>query len=127
VLSDVSSSYFEGRKCPLAKFGHSRDDRRNKLQIVFGLLCAPDGCPVAAEVFPGNTSDPATLASAIATVRERFGVRRVILVVDRGLATEARMDAELRPVEGLDWINALSAPQAGADRGCRLALSRRSS
>ncbi|MDQ3309644.1 MAG: IS1634 family transposase, partial [Gemmatimonadota bacterium] len=106
LLYDVSSSYFEGRTCPLAKFGHSRDDKPGKLQIVFGLLCAPNGCPVAVEVFPGNTSDPATLASAITTVRERFGLRRVILVADRGLATEARIEAELRPVAGLDWISA---------------------
>lgn len=114
LLYDVSSTYFEGRKCPLAKFGHSRDDKPGKLQIVFGLLCAPDGCPIAIEVFPGNTSDPATLASAIATVQERFGLRRVILVADRGLATEARIEAELRPTEGLDWISALRAPAVKA-------------
>jgi len=116
LLYDVSSSYFEGRTCPLAKFGHSRDEKPGKLQIVFGLLCAPNGCPVAVEVFPGNTSDPATLASAITTVRERFGLRRVILVADRGLATEARIEAELRPVAGLDWISALRAPAIKALR-----------
>jgi hypothetical protein len=110
LLYDVSSTYFEGRKCPLAQFGHSRDDKASKLQIVFGLLCAPDGCPIAVQVFPGNTSDPATLASAITTIRERFGLQRVVLVADRGLATEARIEAELRPVDGLDWISALRAP-----------------
>jgi hypothetical protein len=114
LLYDVSSSYFEGRKCPLAKFGHSRDDKPGKLQIVFGLLCAPDGCPVAVEVFPGNTSDPATLASAIATVRERFGLQRVVLVADRGLITESRIKAELRPVDGLEWISALRSPAVKA-------------
>jgi hypothetical protein len=114
LLYDVSSSYFEGRKCPLARFGHSRDDKRSKLQIIYGLLCAPDGCPVAVEVFPGNTSDPATLASAIGKVRERFALKRVILVADRGLATEARIAAELRPVAGLDWISALRAPAVKA-------------
>jgi len=114
LLYDVSSTYFEGRTCPLAKFGHSRDDKSGKLQIVFGLLCAADGCPVAVEVFPGNTSDPATLASVIGTVRDRFGLRRVILVADRGLITQARIDVELRAVEGLDWISALRAPAVKA-------------
>jgi hypothetical protein len=114
LLYDVSSSYFEGRKCPLAKFGHSRDDKPGKLQIVFGLLCAPDGCPVAVEVFAGNTSDPATLAAAISKVRERFGLQRVVLVADRGMATESRIDAELRPVAGLEWISALRAPAVKA-------------
>lgn len=110
LLYDVSSTYFEGRKCPLAKLGHSRDDKSGKLQIVFGLLCAANGCPVAVEVFPGNTSDPATLASAIRKVRDRFRLRRVIFVADRGLTTQARIEAELRQVEGLDWISALRAP-----------------
>lgn len=114
LLYDVSSTYFEGRKCPLAKFGHSRDDKPGKLQIVFGLLCAANGCPVAVEVFPGNTSDPATLASAVEKIRDRFQLRRVVLVADRGLATQARIDAELRPAEGLDWISALRAPAVKA-------------
>jgi hypothetical protein len=110
LLYDVTSTYFEGRACPLAAHGHSRDQKKGKLQIVFGLLCTAEGCPLAVEVFPGNTSDPQTLASAIDKARERFGLRRVVLVSDRGLLTEARIEAELRPVEGLEWITALRAP-----------------
>ncbi len=110
LLYDVTSTYFEGRSCPLAKLGHSRDGKKDKLQIVVGLLCAGDGCPVAVEVFPGNTADPTTLAAAIHKVRDRFGLRRVVFVADRGLLTEARIRDELRPVEGLDWISALRAP-----------------
>jgi transposase len=110
LLYDVTSTYFEGRSCPLARLGHNRDGKKGKLQIVFGLLCTADGCPVAVEVFPGNTSDPKTLAAAIKKTRGRFGLKRVVLVSDRGLLTEARIEAELRPVDGLDWITALRAP-----------------
>lgn len=110
LLYDVTSTYFEGRACPLAKLGHSRDGKKDKLQIVVGLLCAADGCPVAVEVYPGNTSDPTTLASQIVKVRERWGLRRIVWVADRGLLTEARIREELRPVEGLAWITALRAP-----------------
>jgi hypothetical protein len=111
VLYDVTSTYFEGRTCPLAKHGYSRDQKKGKLQIVFGLLCSAQGCPVAVEVFPGNTGDPKTLASAVEKVCTRFGLKRVVLVADRGLLTEARIEAELRPLEGkLDWITALRAP-----------------
>jgi hypothetical protein len=111
VLYDVSSTYFEGRTCPLAKHGYSRDGKKGKLQIVFGLLCTAAGCPVAVEVFPGNTADPGTLASAVQKVRERFGLKRIVLVADRGLLTEARIEAELAPLQGrLDWITALRAP-----------------
>lgn len=111
VLYDVSSTYFEGRTCPLAKLGHNRDGKKGKLQIVFGLLCTKEGCPVAVEVFAGNTGDPTTLSAQISKVRERFGLTRVIWVADRGLLTEARLREELRPVEGLEWITALRAPQ----------------
>ena len=76
VLYDVSSTYFEGRCCPLARRGHSRDKKRGKLQIVFGLLCDPKGRPVAVEVFEGNVGDPSTLASQIEKIRARFGVKR---------------------------------------------------
>jgi len=114
LLYDVSSTYFEGRSCPLAALGHNRDGRKGKLQIVVGLLCAQDGCPVAVEVYPGNTGDPTTLASQILKVRERWGLRRVVWVGDRGLLTDARIDEELRPVEGLEWITALRAPAIGA-------------
>lgn len=110
VLYDVSSTYFEGRTCPLAKFGHSRDGKKDKLQIVFGLLCNAEGCPVAVEVFDGNTADPKTLASQIRKVRGRFGLKRVVFVGDRGLITAARIEEELRGEEGLDWITALRAP-----------------
>jgi hypothetical protein len=111
VLYDVTSTYFEGRTCPLAKHGYSRDQKKGKLQIVFGLLCAAGGCPVGVEVFPGNTGDPKTLASAVEKVCERFGLKRVVLVADRGLLTEARIETELVPLEGqLEWITALRAP-----------------
>jgi hypothetical protein len=111
VLYDVTSTYFEGRTCPLAALGYSRDGKRDKLQIVVGLVCNAEGCPVAVEVFPGNTADPRTLGPAIEKVRARFGLRRVVLVGDRGMITSARINEELRTVEGLDWITALRAPQ----------------
>jgi transposase len=107
VLYDVTSSYFEGRSCPLAAFGHSRDGKKSKLQVVFGLLCNREGCPVAVEVFPGNTGDPATLKSQIDKVRERFGLQRVVFVGDRGLLTAARIREDLQGRDGVDWISAL--------------------
>src|SRR2546425_1563899 len=110
VLYDVTSTYFEGRQCPLAQFGHSRDGRRDKLQIVFGLLTTGEGCPVAVEVFEGNVGDPKTLPAQIQKLRARFGIARVVLVGDRGMLTEARLRADLRPLDGLDWITALRAP-----------------
>jgi transposase len=110
VLYDVTSSYFEGTKCPLGRRGYSRDGKRDKLQIVYGLLCTHEGCPVAVEVFEGNTSDPKTLANQIAKLRKRFGLHRVVLVGDRGMITTARIEEELRPIAGLDWITALRAP-----------------
>ncbi len=110
VLYDVTSTYFEGRKCPLARLGHSRDGQRDKLQIVFGLLTNGAGCPVAVEVFEGNVGDPKTLAAQIKKLRERFGITRVVLVGDRGMITEARIREDLAPIAGLDWITALRAP-----------------
>jgi transposase len=109
VLYDVTSSYLEGRCCPLARFGYSRDGRRDKAQIVIGLLCAADGCPIAVEVFEGDTGDPSTLGAQITKLKERFGLQRVVRVGDRGLLTNARIEAELKPA-GLDWITALRAP-----------------
>jgi hypothetical protein len=109
VLYDVSSTYFEGRTCELAKFGHNRDGKSGKLQIVFGLLCAKDGCPVAIEVFDGNVADPATLANQVKKLKERFALERVVLVGDRGMITEARIEEVLKPA-GLDWITTLRAP-----------------
>jgi len=110
VLYDVSSTYFEGRCCPLAKWGHSRDGKRDKLQIVFGLLCNLEGCPIAVELFEGNTADPKTLGAQIEKVRTRFGLTRVVWVGDRGMITEARIREEIKAIEGLDWITALRAP-----------------
>ena len=109
VLYDVSSSYLEGRCCPLAQRGYSRDGKKGSLQIVYGLLCAPDGCPVAIEVFDGNTADPMTLAPQIDKLKQRFGLEHVVLVGDRGLITEARLNADIRAA-GLDWISALRGP-----------------
>jgi transposase len=108
VLYDVSSSYMEGRCCPLAKRGYSRDGKKGTLQIVYGLLCAPDGCPVAIEVFEGNTGDPTTLAPQIDKLKQRFGLEYVVLVGDRGMITEARISADIKSA-GLDWITALRA------------------
>ena len=107
VLYDVSSTYFEGRSCPLARRGHSRDGKKDKLQIVFGLLCNREGCPVAVEVFSGNTADPKTLGPQIDKIRQRFALERVVLVGDRGMLTAARIREEIEAVEGLDWISAL--------------------
>jgi hypothetical protein len=109
VLYDVSSSYLEGRCCPLAKRGYSRDGKRGSLQIVYGLLCAPDGCPVAIEVFEGNTGDPTTLAPQIDKLKQRFGLEHVVLVGDRGMITEARISEDIKTA-GLDWITALRGP-----------------
>ncbi len=110
VLYDLTSSWLEGRCCELARFGYSRDGRRDKLQIVFGLLCAADGCPIAVQVFEGDTADPSTtLAAQIDKLKQRFGLRRVVLVGDRGMITSARIEQDLKPA-GLDWITALRAP-----------------
>jgi len=113
VLYDVSSSYLEGRCCELAQRGYNRDGKRGKLQIVYGLLCAPDGCPVAIEVFEGSTGDPTTLAAQIDKLKRRFDLTHVVLVGDRGMITQARIEADIKPA-GLDWITALRAPQIRA-------------
>lgn len=110
VLYDLTSTYFEGRTCELAKRGYSRDGKRSTLQIVFGLLCDADGCPVAVEVFEGNTADPATLATQVHKLRERFGLERVVLVGDRGMLTQARIRQHISQHEGIDWVTALRAP-----------------
>jgi hypothetical protein len=127
VLCDLTSTYFEGRTCPLAQFGHSRDGKKGKVQIVVGLVCNAAGCPVAVEVFPGNTSDPTTLAPQLQKLRGQFHLQRVVVVGDRGLLTEARIREELQPVAGLDWLTALRSPaiqqlvEAGALDRARLA------
>jgi hypothetical protein len=110
VLYDLTSTYFEGRHCPLAHYGHSRDERSGNLQIVFGLLTDHEGRPVAVEVFEGNTGDPKTVAAQIEKLRTRFALQRVILVGDRGMLTSARIEQDLKPA-GLDWITALRSTQ----------------
>lgn len=110
VLYDVSSSYFEGRTCPLAGRGFSRDKRRGSLQIVYGLICEPEGRPIAIEVFTGELHDDKTLLAQIEKLRRRFGLRSVVLVVDRGMVTKANLEA-LAKEEGIAWISALKAPQ----------------
>src|SRR5215469_10300552 len=115
VLYDVSSSYLEGRCCPLAQYGYNRDRKRGKLQIVYGLLCAADGCPIAIEVFEGSTADPTTLTSQVSKLKECFGLDHVVLVGDRGMITQARITEDLTKA-GLDWITALRAPAIKALR-----------
>ena len=110
ALYDLTSSYFEGRKCPLAKMGHNRDGKKGKLQIVFGLLTNGEGCPIAVEVFPGNTGDPMTVAPQVEKLRKRFGLKQVVLVGDRGMVTSARIREDLSTPEGLAWVTALRAP-----------------
>jgi transposase len=109
VLYDVTSTYFEGRTCPLAKLGYNRDGKRGKLQIVIGLLCTAEGCPVAVEVFEGNVGDPSTLADQISKLKQRFRLERAVLIGDRGLITEARIEETVKPA-GLNFVTALRAP-----------------
>src|ERR1700759_306028 len=109
LLYDVTSTYLEGRCCELAQHGYSRDHRGDRPQIVMGLMCAADGCPVEVEVFEGNTADPMTLSSQIDKLKQRFKLQRVVMVGDRGLLTSARIEQTLQPA-GLDWITALRAP-----------------
>ena len=108
LLYDVTSAYLEGHCCPLAAFGYNRDRKRGKRQIVCGLLCAADGCPVAVEVFAGNTADPTTVSSQVQAIRKRFGISQVALVGDRGMLTTARLREDLCPAS-LDWISALKS------------------
>lgn len=110
VLYDLTSTYFEGRTCPLARLGHARDGKKGKLQIEFGLVTDAQGCPVAVEVFEGNIGDPKTLASQVKKLRGRFGLQRLVIVGDRGMITDARIREDLRGVEGVDWITALRGP-----------------
>jgi transposase len=107
VLFDVSSSYYTGRKNGIIQHGYSRDHRSDRPQIVYGLLCDSEGRPIAIEVFAGNTSDPPTFTQIVATARHRFGINRIVFVGDRGMITSARINEDLRGVDGLDWISAL--------------------
>lgn len=109
VLYDLTSTYFEGRTCPLARIGYSRDGKKNRLQVVFGLLTDPEGVPVAVEVFSGNTADPATVSSQVETLQKRFGLEKVTVVGDRGMLTSARIREDLAP-NGLGWITSLRSP-----------------
>jgi transposase len=125
VLYDVTSTYFEGRRCPLAQYGYSRDERPGNLQIVFGLLTNPEGCPVAVEVFEGNTADPKTVAGQIRKLRQRFELQQVVVVGDRGMLTSARIREDLETEQGVRWITALKAPQIqqlAADGNLQLSL-----
>jgi hypothetical protein len=112
VLYDLSSSYLEGRHCELAALGYSRDGKRGKLQIAYGLCCSPEGRPVSVEVHPGNTADPSSLTLAVERVKDRFGIERVVFVGDRGMITEARVKALKE--QGVGFITSLRAPQIRA-------------
>ncbi len=110
VLYDLTSTWLTGRCCELAARGHSRDGKRDDPQIVFGLVCTAEGCPIAVEVFKGNTADPATVAAQVAKLKERFGIERIAWVGDRGMLTSARIAQVLKP-QGMDWVSSLRAPQ----------------
>ena len=106
VLYDVSSSYYEGHTCPLMGFGHHRDGKRGKPIVVYGVLADVEGRPVAVHAYAGNTADPTTVADQVHTLRERFGLQRVVLVGDRGMLTETQI-THLKRHPGLGWISAL--------------------
>ena len=110
VLYDLTSTWMTGRCCELAAYGHSRDGKRDDPQIVFGLVCTAQGCPIAVEVFKGNTADPATVAPQVAKLKARFGIEHLAWVGDRGMLTSARIEQVLKP-EGMDWVSSLRAPQ----------------
>ncbi len=106
VLYDLTSSYFEGKTCPLAALGHNRDGKKGKLQVNYGLLTDGRGCPVAVSVFDGNTGDPKTLLPQVKKLRETFGIDRMVLVGDRGMISQKQIDA-FEERDGVDWITAL--------------------
>ena len=110
ALYDLSSSYFEGTHCPLAKLGHDRDGKKHKLQVNYGLLTSQAGCPVAVSVYEGNTGDAKTLMPQVKKLREEFGLTQVVLVGDRGMISHKAIK-ELRELEGLSWITALKSTQ----------------
>jgi len=111
ALYDLSSSYFEGQCCPLAKIGHDRDGKKNKLQVNYGLLTTRGGCPVAVSVYEGNTNDAKTLLPQITQLREEFQLERLVLVGDRGMISHKAIGEDLQQVEGLCWITALKSGQ----------------
>ena len=117
ALFDLSSSWLEGRCCPLAARGYSRDGKKGKLQIEYGLLTDPAGRPVAVRVFPGNTGDPGAFTEIVTVVRDKFGLARMVMVGDRGMITSARIQAMNQLDDGTaagadpsEWITALRAP-----------------
>ena len=108
VFYDVTSSYYQGRTCPLMRFGHNRDGKKGKSQVVYGVMTGAGGCPVAVEVYPGNRGDPATVADQVDKLKARFGLSRAVLVGDRGMLTETQI-GHLKRHPGLGWISALRA------------------
>jgi len=125
VLYDLSSSYFEGTTCPLARLGHNRDGKKGKLQVNYGLTTDRRGCPVAVEVFEGNTVDSATLAGQVEKLRTQLGVERLVLVGDRGMISQRAISQELREIDGLAWITALKGERIRAlveQQGLQLGL-----
>jgi transposase len=108
VLYDVSSSFYEGRTCPLAQFGHDRDGKNGLPIIVYGVMTNGEGCPVAVSIYAGNTGDPTTVADQIEKLRAKFGLQRVVLVGDRGMLTQPQID-KLKQLPGLGWITALTS------------------
>jgi hypothetical protein len=111
VLYDVSSTYFAGHCCPRARYAHSRDERRANPQMVFGVGADVQGGPVAVKVLEGNSADPKTVAAQSGQLRERFGLQEIVLVGDRGMLTQARLEQALRPLKGLEWLTALRSVQ----------------
>lgn len=119
VLYDLTSTWMTGHCCELAQRGHSRDGKREDPQIVFGLICTAEGCPIAVEVFAGNTADPATVEAQVTKLQTRFGIQHIAWAGDRGMLTTARIEQVLRP-NGMDWVTCLRAPQIAqlsAERG----------
>lgn len=109
LLYDVTMTYFEGTKCKLGKFTSRRGAKSGKLHMLIGLLCEPEGRPIAVEIFEGSKGDPTTVATQVEKITKRFHIERVVLVGDRGMITNARIKEDLAPVEGLSWITALRA------------------
>ncbi|MGH3469997.1 MAG: IS1634 family transposase, partial [Thermocrispum sp.] len=125
AMFDLSSSWVEGSHCELAARGYSRDGKKGRLQVEYGLLTDPEGRPVAIRVFPGNTADPAAFIEAVDLVRDKFEIARLTLIGDRGMITSARIEA-LKDLGGLSWITCLRAPAiaklAAADGPLQLSL-----
>ena len=124
VLYDVSSSYYEGHTCPLMRFGYSRDGKRGRPIVVYGLLADRQGRPLAVQAYPGNTADPTTVPDQVQTLRKRFGLQRVVLVGDRGMLTDTQIET-LRQHPGLGWVSALrhhDIRQLAEDKSVQMSL-----